>query len=229
MNYRKQKQPKRERLSVDRSKTVEQKNERRLLLLVTNGEKTEPNYFNGFKTLLPKGTLHPYYIEFQEGNQLQVVATAIAKNSDSKYDEVWVVLDTEDLDKEGNCFRKAITLAQNNNISVAYSNRQIEVWFLFFFQQGREACNKMGGNKTISKLEDCLHAIGISDKYQKSHSIFNTLLHHGNEQAAIEHADNVLAQAEKNFPNEPWKCNPSTTVHTLVKKLREMADEYNNN
>ncbi|MCL2624954.1 MAG: RloB family protein, partial [Planctomycetaceae bacterium] len=201
-----------------------ERRERRLVLVVTNGKKTEPNYFNAFKTLLPKGTLEPYFVEFHEGNQKQVVECAVAKHKEEKYDEVWAVLDVEDHDPDSNSFPAALALAKKNGVEVVYSNRQIEVWFLFHFPQGREIDQSMQGCKTIEKLNECLFSTGIQEGYKKSHSVFNVLLHHGEEPAAINHAEEILIKARKKFPNEEWRYNPSTTVHRLVKRLREMVE-----
>jgi len=225
MNYRKEKQPpRRERQSAERSAMGERR-KRRSILVVTNGKKTEPNYFNAFKTLLPKGTLESFIVEFHEGNQKQVVERAIAKNEEAEYHEVWAVLDVEAPDPDSNSFPTALALAKNNSgVKVDYSNRQIEVWFLFHFPQGREIDQSMQGCKTIEKLNECLFSTGIQEGYKKSHSVFNVLLHHGEEPAAINHAEEILKKARAKFPNEEWRYNPSTTVHHLVKRLREMIE-----
>jgi hypothetical protein len=201
-----------------------ERRERRLVLVVTNGEKTEPNYFNAFKTLLPKGTL-TLDVEFHEGSQRQVVERAVTKHGEAKYDEVWAVLDTEDLDLDSNSFPAALALAEENGgIKIVYSNRQIEVWFLFHFPQGRAITKSMQRDKTMKKLNECLFSAGINDGYKKSRRIFNILLHCGEEQAAIDHAEGILKKANEKFPNEAWQYNPSTTVHHLVKRLREMVE-----
>ena len=224
MNYRKEKQPpRRERQSVERTALSERKKERRQILVVTNGKKTEPNYFNAFKTLLPKGTLEPFIVEFREGNQKQVVECAVVKHAKRKYDEVWAVLDVEDLELSLNRFVEALNLA-GNDIKVVYSNRQMEVWFFFHFPQGRAVDESLQQGKTIEKLNECLFSVGFQGEYKKSGRLFNILFNLGDEQAAVKHAENVLELAKKKFPGEEWKYNPSTTVHHLVRKLREMIE-----
>jgi len=224
MNYRKQKlPPRRERQSVERTTLSERRMERRQILVVTNGKKTEPNYFNAFKTLLPKGTLEPFIVEFREGNQRQVVECAIAKHAELKYDEVWVVLDVEDIEQPHNRFVEALNLA-GNDIKVVYSNRQMEVWFFFHFPRGRAVDESLQRGKTIEKLNECLFSVGFQEDYKKSGHLFNLLFKRGDEQEAVKHAENVLKLAKKKFPGEEWKYNPSTTVHHLVQKLREMIE-----
>lgn len=229
-SYRK---PQKSRQSPKRETLLERSRGRRTVLLVTNGEKTEPNYFEGVYRTLPKGTFE-LEILFHHGNQIQVVERAIEKREEanykpdaSRFDEVWVVLDTEGT-REFPFFAKALETATKNEINYVYSNRQIEVWFLFHFPEGRQIDSSLRSPKLLEALNDCLARVGCTRNYKKSGDIYGILKKHGDEQTATEHAENILRQAKERHPNEPWKHNPSTTVHTLVRKLREMADEYDN-
>ena len=80
-----------------RERLVDSRPWRQRILIVCEGEKTEPNYFEAIKAVLEKGTAE-IHITGEGKNTLSLVEDAIAKRNrkretDRPYDQVWVVFD----------------------------------------------------------------------------------------------------------------------------------------
>jgi hypothetical protein len=173
-------------------------------LIVCEGERTEPNYFRSFRV-----TTVDVDVVGTGANTEYVVREAIKlkRTATPGYDQVWVVFDKDSFPAKH--FNNAITLANQNNIKVAYSNEAFELWFLLHFYYFDSAITR---NDYIVKLEEFL-----GRKYKKNdEEIYDLLLRSGNQQAAIKSAATLLA---KHPENNPAKANPSTTVHLLVREL----------
>lgn len=98
------------------------------LLIVCEGEETEPNYFRSFRVttarVMPIGTGY---------NTITVVDEAIRlKNgANPAYDQVWAVFDKDSFPAHN--FNTAIQRAHANGIHVAYSNEAFEMWYILHF------------------------------------------------------------------------------------------------
>ncbi len=114
--------------------------EKPTILIVCEGENTEPSYFRQFR--LSSATIKAV----GEGyNTISLVQRAVALAQEKKYDQVWCVFDKDDF--SANDFNNAIVLAENNNFGVAYSNQAFEYWIILHLDdhQGggmrRDECN----------------------------------------------------------------------------------------
>lgn len=109
----------------ERSEPVLQ--EKPTILIVCEGENTEPSYFSQFR--LSTATIKP----IGEGyNTISLVnrASELAKEKD--YEQVWCVFDKDDFDN--NDFNNAIVTAEVQNFGVAYSNQAFEYWIILHFE-----------------------------------------------------------------------------------------------
>lgn len=173
-------------------------------LIVCEGEKTEPNYFNSFRV--------PGEIKEVFGlgsNTVGLVEEALeiqkeAKKFGFKFDQVWCVFDKDDFPTAN--FDAAIQLAKRRNINVAYSNEAFELWYVLHF------CYY---NTPVSRhaLENRLK--GTLGSYEKnSIEMYEILL--DKQAQAIHNARSLLNSYS---PVNPAQDNPSTTVHLLVQEL----------
>lgn len=97
--------------------------EKPTILIVCEGENTEPSYFRQFR--LSSATIKAV----GEGyNTISLVQRAVALAQEKEYDQVWCVFDKDDF--SANDFNNAIVLAENNNFGVAYSNQAFEYWII---------------------------------------------------------------------------------------------------
>ena len=102
---------------------VQPHNLRKTFMIFTEGQ-TEEGYFKKFKVRCKT---------IPGGNALRIVEEAIVQmhNVKKSVDEYWVVFDQDATPK--NDFLKAISLAKENGLKVAYSCQAFEVWWLFHF------------------------------------------------------------------------------------------------
>lgn len=106
--------------------------ERQRILIVCEGENTEPSYFRKFK--LSNATIKP----IGEGyNTISLVERALELAKHESYDQVWCVFDADpkpDNPTQAQNFNAAIQLAQRNKFGVAYSNQAFEYWLILHFE-----------------------------------------------------------------------------------------------
>jgi hypothetical protein len=179
---------------------------RKQFLIVCEGERTEPNYFWGFR--VPKEIID---IRGFGDNTVTLVEQAIELSSHNTYDQVWCVFDRNDFPARD--FNDALALAATNNINVAYSNEAFELWYVLHFEflntgiSRRDYCDK------LSKL--------LGHKYdKKSETIYAELK--SRQSDALRNAKRLLQQYN---PPNPERDNPSTTVHLLVEQLNAQSIE----
>lgn len=183
-------------------------------LIVCEGEKTEPNYFKGFK--IPKDSI--VKVCGEGFNTLSLVTEAIrlrdqAVEFNEPYDQVWCVFDRDSFSAQ--IFNDAIQLARKNKILIAYSNEAFELWYVLHF-------NYLDTGITRKAYCDLLTR-ELKKKYEKnSENIYSEIRHLQNE--AIQRAKRLYEQ----YPiHHPEKDKPSTTVHLLVEELNKLNwDNY---
>ena len=172
------------------------------ILIVCEGEKTEPNYFKKFK-------VRPV-IEGPGMNTVSLVQEAIRLKRQDSYDQVWCVFDKDEFPVAN--FNRALELAQQNNIRVAYSNEAFELWYLLHFSYWDTGIHR---DKYQEKLSDKKR---LGHPYKKnSEAIFDEL--YAKQKDAIRNAKRLLGEYE---PENPARNNPSTTVHLLVEQLNQL-------
>lgn len=175
---------------------------RQRFLIVCQGTKTEPNYFNRFRVplLILKvigSPVDPY--------RLVCRAIEYREKTDDEYNQVWVVFDCDDTPKD--TINKALDLAKRSDIQTAYSNQAFELWYLLHFQYLSSAQTRQD---YIRKLEYYLDRV-----YDKTDdSLFDIL--YPRQPEAISNAERLL---EEYHPLRPVEDDPSTTVHLLVIQL----------
>jgi hypothetical protein len=173
---------------------------RKTFLIVCEGEKTEPQYFRSFR--VPTKTIKVVGTGY---NTRSLVEWAIELQGKQDYDQVWCVFDRDSFSVSN--FNDALTLAEAENIKVAYSNEAFELWYLLHFHYYNTGISRSDYSNKLSKL--------LKFKYQKNFPGMYDLLFE-KQPTAIKNAKKLLRQYKS--PN-PAKDNPSTTVHQLVEEL----------
>src|SRR4051794_12153848 len=141
-------------------------------LIVCEGERTEPNYFEGFR--VPSVVLDIHGTGF---NTLRVVQEAIRLKLEGRYDQVWCVFDRDIFPAQH--FNEAIRLAVQAGIQVAYSNEAFELWYLLHFDFHDTAIRRAD---YITKLE-----AKIGKKYKKNSGDMYDILE-SRQETAVQHA-----------------------------------------
>ncbi len=188
-------------------------------LIVTEGTKTEPNYFDKLKEEINQKYKGYISIEIngvgQGYNTLTLLDTAqkIVRESPTQFKHIWLVYDKDDFPKDDfdNTYLKCESLTKQSD-SVIYhalwSNECIEFWFLLHFILLESDIPR---SEYYPKLTEY-----IGSKYEKNRDDIYTLLK-PNLQTAIVNAKQI-AQNNKGLP--PSKCTPGTAVYEIFEKLK---------
>ena len=183
--------------------TMKQMAELPAILIVCEGEKTEPNYFRAF------GVTQNIYGEGLE--TIRVLEEAERKNRElGPFDQVWCVFDRDSFPPDH--FDNAIHKAESLGFQVAYSNEAFELWYLLHFEYLDSALSRNQYSDKLSKH--------LGRSYKKGDVLMYSLLgEHGNESGAIKNARKLqeLHVDERSYAHR----NPSTTVDKLVMELRK--------
>jgi hypothetical protein len=198
------------------------KSKRRYFLIVCEGEKTEPNYFEGLKKSLPPHTVELIELDIKGTglNTLGVVKTTLSEKARIEkqvgrvVDEAWAVFDRDSFPADN--FNNAITKGEELGVQCAWSNEAFELWYLLHFQFFQNAMRRDGYQKLLEReLKRCT---GKDFTYQKKDpAMFALLQQYGDVEKAIERARQLATACEgrTDFADH----NPCTTVYKLVEKL----------
>ncbi|HEY5582956.1 MAG TPA: RloB family protein [Ruminiclostridium sp.] len=196
------------------------------ILIMCEGEKTEPNYFDEFKLSNVSVKLE----STKGGDALHVVQQAIKLADEEPYDEVWCVFD-RDLHTENpqpERFNEAIYKVENfktlkeykisknfkrvKKFNYAYSNDAFELWYILHFDYMHSAKPRHEYCKMLS--------MRMGKKYVKnSCDMYDDLI--DKQSHAIRRAKTLLDEYAN---HNPEKDNPSTTVHILVQELNKYLE-----
>ncbi len=196
--------------------------ERPTILIVCEGENTEPSYFKQFK--LSSATIKPV----GEGyNTISLVNRAIELSEEKSYEQVWCVFDADpkpDNPNQANNFNSAIQLANIRNFGIAYSNQAFEYWIILHFEdhQGGGMDRKVYNEKINSLLKP----YGLTYKGEENKIITEEifeLLDGVDEKTGIKRRQLAIDRAKRNYEllshSNPAEEESSTTVYKLVQEI----------
>lgn len=195
-------------------------------LIVTEGQKTEPNYFKGLSDYIKEkygfgpDVKSPIIDIRGEGKctcSLVHSAVQIAKKSHIMYEHQWVVFDKDDFTD----FDEAIQLAQDSGFEAGWSNQSFEFWLLLHFYYCDSALHRTEWNE---KLDEQFKKMGISkDGYEKNNpDIFEIATTKGSLKSAISYSMNINEKYHDSTP--PSERDPSNTVYKLILELKPFLE-----
>jgi hypothetical protein len=206
-----------------------QKNKRlpnKRILILCEGGKTEPNYFNGLKrdksrsNRLSALRIEVYDSKKNTGKELVAEAKYLKKDAireKNPYDDIWVVIDKDGYTKHPQAFDQA----RANAINISFSSISFEFWFLLhhtyttksfekadelikFLKKKQYMENYEKNDDNYSKLKDKIEkAIINAKKIRKFWKIDG------------DHIENIQRQ-------KIYELNPYTDVDILVAKLLDL-------
>lgn len=192
-------------VSIRKSQRI--RNQRRILI-VCEGQETEPNYFRAFPAnpevydkLDVVGTGY---------NTLSLVKKAVelkneAARQRAPYIDVWAVFDLDDFSVEN--FQKARDLAQKNQIKCAYSIESFELWYILHFQYLDAALSRTDYGKKLTERLGREYLKNDPNMYATLKSRLNTAM------------SNAKVLFEKQHHKPISEQNPITLVFKLVESL----------
>jgi hypothetical protein len=181
----------------------------RIILIVCEGSKTEPNYFRAFPE--NQRVYDEVDIHGTGYNTVSLVQKAIqlrneAQKNHKPYQEVWCVFDRDSFPWES--FNEAIALSKREKIRCAYSIEAFELWYLLHFNYYDAALSRA---QYKEKLTDAL-----GTEYLKNDTRMYERLK-SKQKKAIQNAKKLnISQCNKAIQDQ----NPVTTVFELVEKLQ---------
>jgi hypothetical protein len=191
--------------------------EKPTILIVCEGENTEPSYFNQFR--LTSATVKPV----GEGyNTISLVNRAIQLADEKNYEQVWCVFDKDDF--SDNDFNNAIVLAKANNFGIAYSNQAFEYWLILHFNDHQGGgMHRDNYDDKINKLIKPFKVVYDGKKSKMINEDLFELLDGFDEKTDEKRVDLAIKRAERNYKqhnhSNPAKEESTTTVFELVKEL----------
>lgn len=190
---------------------VQYREKRPRILIVCEGEQTEPNYFRRFRVNAD------ICVVGGEGSPLRVVdrarqLQAEARKERAAYKEVWVVFDKDEFPAVN--FNNAIREAEQAGFGVAYSNQAFELWYVLHFDYMDNAISRQQYSAILTAR--------LGQEYRKNDvRLYDLLL--DRQPTAIRNARRLLDtyQPEHN----PARDDPCTTVHRLVERLNHYVPQ----
>lgn len=196
-------------------------------LIVSEGTKTEPYYFDGLAK----------YINEKYGNGVDVEKPLIDTSGEGRctvslveetekivacskiiYSQIWVVFDKDDF----NDFDDAIELGKRKGYNIAWSNQSFEYWIYLHFNFSDSALHR---DDWVKKLDAIFKDYKIDENgYEKNNSdIFNIATTKGSLKFAIQSAFRINDNYDSS--QKPSQCDPCTNVHRLVLELEPYISE----
>ena len=191
-------------------------------LIVCEGKKTEPNYFNGLKKKINE----------KYGNKVDVLipnidikgtgmnTTSLVKytqktvnHANKVYGQVWVVFDKDEYNDEQ--FNSAI---DNCNYNVAWSNPNFELWLLAHFKKVNRYVSK---DDVLQELSKEFQKKGLGDYTKNDINIFDKVTSEGKLHTAIKNCEYM---EELNKDGQASQRNPMTKVYKIVDELKEYLE-----
>lgn len=205
------------------------------ILVVCEGENTEPAYFRALKSVLKLTTVdvevigdtaHTDPAGLQKDAEELVAARnkrARASSVERPYDEVWLVYDTEWVGKHLKLKESTLNARRKQNWHVGISRPSFEVWYLLHKKPCPPPCYDCDGVvKELKKLDQALSQYGKDGSQARSAAEWSL-----SEKRLPQALKNGHAQAEDCF-DENCRALPvstATSVHQLVQRLTDFVDD----
>lgn len=203
----------------------EQKVIRCSVLIVCEGTKTEPNYFEAFAKKQQGIIVYDIEVKGLGRGTKDVVEKAIALKNKNNYDRVWAVFDKDEFPAKD--FNEAIALGEKNGVEVAWSNEAFELWYLYHFQNVTTGVSRKDYEEKISAAVNASTKYNSKKKYKytkKDPNNYAVMTTYGSMDFAMQYAEaKHLEYTDSRYANQ----NPCTTVYRLVRQLLGKDKELN--
>lgn len=205
------------------AKSLQRKGARRAaykkILIVCEGEKTEPNYFEGVREYYALNTVNVEVRGDCGSDPISIVSFAKQRYREEKdagdpFDQIYCVFD-----KDGHAtYARAIDALSSSTPKDTYftinSVPSFEYWLLLHFVYSTRPYTALPGNSSGNQVLTELKNY-IPDYEKGRHTIFSDLTEQLEQ--AKNYAKRALQESERNQTD-----NPSTRVHELVEVLQNL-------
>lgn len=183
-------------------------------MIVTDTEATERCFFNGLHQTLPEHIRGKLVIKVVETKTRAMIDKCLELTAyEAQYRIPWIVFDRNQVIE----FDEIIAEAKKKGIQVGWSNPCFEIWMYAYF----------GAMPAIKESWTCCSEFGrvyeskIGQKYSKAdEKMYEKICNVGDEEKAIQIAQQKLEQHEREGKTKPSEMCPCTTVHKLVGEIK---------
>ena len=200
-------------------------------LIVCEGTKTEPNYFEKAIQDINTNIEDKYRLKVKvvgkgvstkslvKATDLQIKIDKYS-NSVIPYGKIFVVFDKDSFSDDD--FDDTIKMCEDNGYIPLWSNQAFEYWFLLHFNYVE---GKIHRTQYASKLNEYFKSSGLNYKYKKNDKeIFNKLCKYGSLENAIKRAKKIHTSFGDTHPSEQ---ESATTVYKFFNCVEEKIQEFN--
>ncbi|MDY6329122.1 MAG: RloB family protein [Lachnospiraceae bacterium] len=188
-------------------------------LIVTDTEATERCFFTGLNKTISKELSNRLVIKVVETKTRTMIDKCLElTNYDAQYRIPWIVFDRDQV--KG--FDEIIEEAAGKGIQIGWSNPCFEIWLYAYFgsmpsiQDSWKCCSEFGR----------IYETKTGQKYSKSdENMYKKICKAGNEEKAIQIAEQKLEQCIRDGKTKPSEMCPCTTVHRLVGEIKEKYND----
>lgn len=200
------------------------------VLIVCEGEKTEPFYFDEMRVFLDLNSANIKIDGSCDSSPKSAVEYAQdlftkEKNRDGNYDRVFCVFDRDQHEtfdhalgeiKSMNTQLKKEKYSENNVFTAIRSIPAFEYWFLLHFTPSTKAYSPLGTKSVGDQVIDDLK-VYLPDYKKTQKGIYKYSIEHNLLAGAKAHSKRIFELSKKTRD-----INPSTNVHELVEYLEEL-------
>lgn len=206
------------------SQRREQKVVRCSILIVCEGTKTEPNYFEAFAEKQRGVIVYDIEVKGLGRGAKEVVEKAVTLKNKNNYDRVWAVFDKDECPAKD--FNEAIESGEKNGIEIAWSNEAFELWYLYHFMNVTTGVSRKHYEEKIPAAVNASPGYKSKKKYQyskKDPENFKIMTKYGSMDLALRRAEakHLEYASDARYASQ----NPCTTVYRLMKQLLGMDKE----
>lgn len=187
-----------------------------VVLIVCEGEKTEPEYFEGLKNACRLSNTNIKVVPGDGNDPVSIVKHALGEYRKGGYDRVFCVFDRNGHTNYHEALDRAASSppGRKGRLEAITSVPCFEIWILLHFAYSTAPFTKTGNKSACDHVIDAVR--DHMPEYQKAMTgVFEQLEVHTDR--AVTYADR-LGQHNRGTASE----NPATEVHELVKYLREL-------
>lgn len=201
----------------------ENRKPKRKLYIYCEGEKTEPNYINGYIKKINDGALRDV-VKIQptrKNTPTQLVDEAVShKKAGSSIagDVFWVVFDRESVTKYADSLHdKAFQKAKANDINIALSNVCFEHWLLLHFQESSAPYGCFDDFIRRSPFRQEFKRVSGKSYEKNELNVFSVLCDFvGDARARAARINARALSAAQGARNKPHHLNPYTDMPKLL-------------
>ena len=160
------------------------------ILIVCEGTKTEPNYFEAFAKRQQGIIVYDIEVKGLGRGTRDVVEKAISLKNKNNYDRVWAVFDKDEFPAKD--FNEAIAMGQRNGIEAAWSNEAFELWYLYHFQNVTTGVSRKDYEAKISAAVNASPKYKSKGKYKyakRDSNNYETMTTYGSMESALQYAE----------------------------------------